>query len=684
MQEIIQDSTKRNAHNEKTQIFIVGYKNKTNERLRILTEVFESLDIAAMDDVRMLQNNSGLDEINNSLDDSLQGVSGAIGKLDDISNEIIAILAANRTGAAAKKRRILERKLNTMKTDMEKLNQNLLFTKNEVAIQEQHNFQLQAKINLKNEDIDKLEAEKKQLGEVAEVAIQAKSQAQTDKMDVIFMYEARIKEMKKKIPDDIVCTNEGTQTEHCNISYIPESDDEDMKSINSDEPSVDIAERTQSAQPRLQVSSFEVIHITMWDRPKTADNSLLSGKAPQNIGQTENVESLQSISRPSTTTRECQTEDQKSAESNESTIAQPPSIKPKSPKALRSKSPKTLRSKSPKQASKSQIKVELKRPARTELVDTVEFLAPPEKHHRPASAVNTTKALVRCFNKLLWFSAEVEEVLNIQVFNRLTTTTDGETLIQMNDAELREEIKKMSNHVDKLLENISLSLKSTNGATISDKILDLPDDADDRYKDLYKNYQQTLNELSRLKSQTQTDENFQSIRHTKSTDEIHVKRMSSLRSQSTTTLSTFFGHYDKRQRFEKMSKDNDVIVPNNSPRSKNNVKRKITIDLEGPSESRSSIFQNSTSSMDTGYVESPKKLERLDSVTQSLISITDEYADNGLLKEFNSFTEKLTEQVIRKKDVSEDVGEEKNYRESFNDEVFDDKITSPNPIRYVI
>ena len=76
---------------------------------------------------------------------------GAIGKLDDLSTEIMTILAANRTGNAQKKRRMLERKLNTMKTDMEKLNITLLNTKSEVAVQESKNYSLQVRLSKWNQ-----------------------------------------------------------------------------------------------------------------------------------------------------------------------------------------------------------------------------------------------------------------------------------------------------------------------------------------------------------------------------------------------------------------------------------------------------------------------------------------------------------------------------------------------------
>ena len=135
-------------------MFIVGYKDKSNERLQILNDVFESLHIATLDEHQHLQSlNDGLGDVNESLEESLSGVSGAIGKLDDISSEIISILAANRTGAAAKKRRILERKLNTMKTDMEKLNMKLLEAKDEVKSREARCYELQTLVTMRENKI---------------------------------------------------------------------------------------------------------------------------------------------------------------------------------------------------------------------------------------------------------------------------------------------------------------------------------------------------------------------------------------------------------------------------------------------------------------------------------------------------------------------------------------------------
>ena len=61
-------------------------------------------------------------DVETRIEDTIRDVSGAIIKLDDISADILTLIGNSREGAAAKKRRQLERKLNGMKTDMEKLN----------------------------------------------------------------------------------------------------------------------------------------------------------------------------------------------------------------------------------------------------------------------------------------------------------------------------------------------------------------------------------------------------------------------------------------------------------------------------------------------------------------------------------------------------------------------------------
>ena len=50
------------------------------------------------------------------------------------------------------------------------------------------------------------------------------------------------------------------------------------------------------------------------------------------------------------------------------------------------------------------------RPVRAETFDAAEL----KKVERPQSAINTTRALVKCFNKLLWFAAEVEDALDVK------------------------------------------------------------------------------------------------------------------------------------------------------------------------------------------------------------------------------------------------------------------------------
>ena len=112
------------------------------------------------------------------------------------------------------------------------------------------------------------------------------------------------------------------------------------------------------------------------------------------------------------------------------------------------------------------------RPVRAETFDALEL----KKVERPQSAINTTRALVKCFNKLLWFAAEVEDALDVKgtkitfssifdlkilVVSGSASKTSDSTLLELTDPELHDEIRKMSDYVDKLLEQISFSLKSS-------------------------------------------------------------------------------------------------------------------------------------------------------------------------------------------------------------------------------
>ena len=63
------------------------------------------------------------------------------------------------------------------------------------------------------------------------------------------------------------------------------------------------------------------------------------------------------------------------------------------------------------------ISVEL-RAVRADTFDAAELK---RSHERPQSAINTTRALVKCFNKLLWFAAEVEDALNVKGMVLVTT-----------------------------------------------------------------------------------------------------------------------------------------------------------------------------------------------------------------------------------------------------------------------
>ena len=138
------------------------------------------------------------------------------------------------------------------------------------SLQEDKNFQLQARLALKDEEIEKLQAEKNICIEKQEVAEKERAQAKQDKMEVIFMYETRIKGMKRKMPQP---------KETAEIAIQTESDESENSGKFEDQAADESVEngdqRTMSAGARLQMSSFQMVHIIPEKRPKTADNSIL-------------------------------------------------------------------------------------------------------------------------------------------------------------------------------------------------------------------------------------------------------------------------------------------------------------------------------------------------------------------------------------------------------------------------
>merc|ERR1719220_142036 len=127
--------------------------------------------------------------------------------------------------------------------------------------------------------------------------------------------------------------------------------------------------------------------------------------------------------------------------------------------------------------------------------------------------------------------------------------------------------------------------------------------------------------------------------HSRSAGDLRPRKLHSLRSESTTALGSFFEGYQKRQRNERQSLEKQDSVPLSTGSRNREFRRKITIDLQEDTgtDSAISITEKSSSS----FARDGPKSGRLDSVTQSLVSITDDYADNSLLKEFHNFTEKL-------------------------------------------
>ena len=107
----------------------------------------------------------------------------------------------------------------------------------------------------------KIEEEKLVLVEQREIADRERSIARTEKMDQIFMYEGRIKEMKLLITKPKETGEKEVQTDECKIEYVSEDENEEQIVENK-------GQRPKSASSRLKVfMDFEKYNFTRFYIP---------------------------------------------------------------------------------------------------------------------------------------------------------------------------------------------------------------------------------------------------------------------------------------------------------------------------------------------------------------------------------------------------------------------------------
>lgn len=394
--------------------------------------------------------------------------------------------------------------------------------------------------------------------------------------------------MKASIPEPKELTEISTQTDN------PSQDDSE-ESLFSDSDQEDqsdqIPKTVMSAQPRVSGASNE---IQPTERPVTADPSLLPilNKTIEPQEALENVET--EIIQPSSTVT------MKQAEMKSTSIQTDPLPTLEvsdSPLTTSPKSKITPKRKNRKEKSSSEIKTKIQKTPKTPKttkrenddsgiihvipshaqVFSREDLKYPEKslkkpkvenNSNPAvesiqsgpdsskEPLNTTKALVRCYNKLLWFGAEVEELTETKIIENISTFNEND----LNDLNLHQ----MNQSVDILLEKLAYTIKQNNshsGTRISDQ--GVSQSLGQQYEHLVGDYKRAINDLNKTNSKKIP---FRQKKKQKSF---------SLRSKSSVELSGDYGIIEESSAGIDLNTEIPHLVqPNNSPNEPKRTKRR--------------------------------------------------------------------------------------------------------------
>ena len=496
--------------------------------------------------------------------------------------------------------------------------------------------------------------------------------------------------MKASIPEPKELTEISTQTDH-------PSQDESEKSLFSDSDHEDQSEQipktVMSAQPRLSGASNE---IQPTERPVTADQKLLPilNKTIEHQEVFENVET--EIIQPSSTVTVKQAE-MKSASIQTDPL---PTLEVSdSPPILSPKSKITPKRKNRKEKSTSEIKTKIQKTPKTPKITkrenddsgvvhvipshaqvfSREDLKNPEKslknpkiendsnsavypiHSGPGSGstkepLNTTKALVRCYNKLLWFGAEVEELTETKIIENISTFNEND----LNDLNL----DQMNQSVDILLEKLAYTIKQNNshsGTGISDQ--GVSHSLGQQYEHLVGDYKRAINDLNKTNSkkipfrQKKKQKSF-SLR---SKSSVELSGDYGIIEDSSTGIGTEIGH---------------LVQPNNSPNEPKRTKRReIKINMSFDSHKSQSFEESFVESFPAEEIQSESidlgddlgmpriatsssiskvkgvQSDSLMTLTSESFSINGSFGDNPFIEKMNSFHEKLTENLIKQKDL---------------------------------
>ncbi|XP_030829056.1 uncharacterized protein LOC588428 isoform X6 [Strongylocentrotus purpuratus] len=178
LEKIISDTILKRRYQQQVMIFVVGFEEVTDQRLKLLTQIndFFGTYINSVDEeeYKPKEPEVDLEEVSVAVQEALETASSATQKLSDINTEIISYVEKMTGGkAASKSKKKLEKALQQAKDDIMSLTEKLQGAQAEIEDKEDHMTRLYKQIDMKSMEVLKYknaaDQAKKKLDQITEL-----------------------------------------------------------------------------------------------------------------------------------------------------------------------------------------------------------------------------------------------------------------------------------------------------------------------------------------------------------------------------------------------------------------------------------------------------------------------------------------------------------------------------------
>ncbi|XP_052692641.1 uncharacterized protein LOC128170920 isoform X9 [Crassostrea angulata] len=184
LEEILTDELKKKKYEQKVTVFIVGFENMSNQRLRLIQQVNEFfMDATKPAEEEPLFSPSpdiNIEEIGHSIEETLDSADRLTDRLGELNSQMVDWLtnfAINKASTKGKKK--MEKALDKAKDDLSGLSEKLLKLQSEMEVKEEKVQQLLKQLEIKTSDTQKYrtaaEAAKKKLAELQDLVDNSKA-----------------------------------------------------------------------------------------------------------------------------------------------------------------------------------------------------------------------------------------------------------------------------------------------------------------------------------------------------------------------------------------------------------------------------------------------------------------------------------------------------------------------------